>query len=31
MRKNAGTKLFCISGHVNQPCNVEEAMGIPLK
>lgn len=29
--KNAGTKLFCISGHVNQPCNVEEAMGIPLK
>jgi NADH-quinone oxidoreductase subunit F len=26
--KNAGTKLFCISGHVNQPCNVEEAMGI---
>lgn len=29
--KNAGTKLFCISGHVEQPCNVEEAMGIPLK
>lgn len=29
--KNAGTKLFCISGHVNQPCNVEEEMGIPLK
>jgi NADH-quinone oxidoreductase subunit F len=29
--KNAGTKLFCISGHVNQPCNVEEAMGIPLR
>ena len=29
--KNAGTKLFCISGHVNKPCNVEEAMGIPLK
>jgi len=29
--KNAGTKLFCISGHVNQPCNVEEAMSIPLK
>ena len=28
---NAGTKLFCISGHVNNPCNVEEAMGIPLK
>lgn len=29
--KNAGTKLFCISGHVNQPCNVEEVMGVPLK
>jgi len=29
--KNAGTKLFCISGHVEQPCNVEEEMGITLK
>ena len=29
--KNTGTKLFCISGHVNQPCNVEEAMGIPMR
>jgi NADH-quinone oxidoreductase subunit F len=29
--KNEGTKVFCISGHVNAPCNVEEAMGIPLK
>ncbi|MDE1145693.1 MAG: NADH-quinone oxidoreductase subunit NuoF [Azospirillaceae bacterium] len=29
--KNVGTKLFCISGHVNKPCNVEEEMGIPLK
>ncbi|HLO76482.1 MAG TPA: NADH-quinone oxidoreductase subunit NuoF [Magnetospirillum sp.] len=29
--KNSGTKLFCISGHVNRPCNVEEEMGIPLK
>lgn len=28
---NKGTKLFCISGHVNQPCNVEEAMSIPLR
>lgn len=28
---NSGTKLFCISGHVNKPCNVEEEMGIPLK
>jgi NADH-quinone oxidoreductase subunit F len=27
---NTGTKLFCISGHVERPCNVEEAMGIPL-
>ncbi len=29
--KNTGTKLFCISGHVNTPCTVEEEMGIPLK
>ena len=29
--KNTGTKIFCISGHVNKPCNVEEAMGISLK
>lgn len=28
---NTGTKLFCISGHVNTPCTVEEAMGIPMK
>jgi NADH-quinone oxidoreductase subunit F len=28
---NTGTKLFCISGHVQRPCNVEEAMGIPLR
>jgi NADH-quinone oxidoreductase subunit F len=28
---NTGTKLFCISGHVNKPCNVEEVMGIPLR
>jgi NADH-quinone oxidoreductase subunit F len=28
---NTGTKLFCISGHVNRPCNVEEAMGITLR
>lgn len=28
---NTGTKIFCISGHVNKPCNVEEAIGIPLK
>lgn len=28
---NSGTKVFCISGHVNTPCNVEDAMSIPLK
>ncbi|MCK5556193.1 MAG: NADH-quinone oxidoreductase subunit NuoF, partial [Alphaproteobacteria bacterium] len=29
--KNRGTKIFCLSGHINNPCNVEEAMSIPLK
>jgi NADH-quinone oxidoreductase subunit F len=29
--KNTGTKIFCISGHVNKPCNVEESMSVPLK
>ncbi|TVQ34655.1 MAG: NADH-quinone oxidoreductase subunit NuoF [Geminicoccaceae bacterium] len=28
---NTGTKLFCISGHVNHPCTVEEEMSIPLR
>ncbi len=28
---NTGTKIFCISGHVNKPCNIEEEMGIPLR
>ena len=28
---NTGSKVFCISGHVEYPCNVEEEMGIPLK
>lgn len=28
---NRGTKLFCISGHVNNPCTVEEEMSIPLR
>jgi NADH-quinone oxidoreductase subunit F len=28
---NSGTKLFCISGHVNEPCTVEESMSIPLR
>ncbi|NOZ42715.1 MAG: NADH-quinone oxidoreductase subunit NuoF [Alphaproteobacteria bacterium] len=30
-QNNTGTKLFCISGHVNNPCNVEEEMGVSLK
>ena len=29
--KNTGTKIYCISGNVNNPCNVEEEMGVPLK
>ncbi|RKP04223.1 hypothetical protein CXG81DRAFT_29077 [Caulochytrium protostelioides] len=29
--RNTGTKLFCISGHVNRPCTVEEEMSIPLR
>ncbi|KAM7534893.1 hypothetical protein Aperf_G00000108860 [Anoplocephala perfoliata] len=29
--RNRGTKLFNISGHVNNPCTVEESMSIPLK
>ncbi len=28
---NTGTKLFCISGHVNNPATVEEEMGIPFR
>jgi NADH dehydrogenase (ubiquinone) flavoprotein 1 len=28
---NRGTKLFAISGHVNNPITVEEEMSIPLK
>jgi NADH-quinone oxidoreductase subunit F len=28
---NSGTKLFAISGHVNQPCVVEEAMSISFE
>jgi NADH-quinone oxidoreductase subunit F len=28
---NTGTKLFQISGHVNNPCVVEEALGIPMR
>ncbi|EDW08385.2 NADH dehydrogenase [ubiquinone] flavoprotein 1, mitochondrial [Drosophila mojavensis] len=29
--KNFGTKLFCISGHVVNPCTVEEEMSMPLR
>ncbi|GAO98273.1 NADH-quinone oxidoreductase subunit F [Caedimonas varicaedens] len=29
--QSTGSKIFCISGHVNKPCNVEEALGIPLR
>ncbi|MGI4881433.1 MAG: NADH-quinone oxidoreductase subunit NuoF [Janthinobacterium lividum] len=28
---NTGTKLFCISGHVNAMCTVEEAMSVPFR
>ena len=28
---NTGTKLFCVSGHVNNPCNVEEEMSITFR
>jgi NADH-quinone oxidoreductase subunit F len=28
---NSGTKLFSISGHVNKPCTVEEAMSITFE
>jgi len=28
---NTGTKIFSISGHVENPCNVEEEMGISLR
>lgn len=30
-KNNSGTKLFAISGHVNNPVVVEEEMSIPLK
>ncbi len=29
--KNSGTKIFCIQGHVNRPCNVEAEMSIPMR
>lgn len=30
-KNNHGTKLYCISGHVNRPCTVEEELSISLK
>jgi NADH dehydrogenase (ubiquinone) flavoprotein 1 len=30
-KKNEGTKLYAISGHVNNPCVIEEEMSIPLR
>ncbi|KQP72286.1 NADH-quinone oxidoreductase subunit NuoF [Methylobacterium sp. Leaf112] len=30
-KNNTGTKLFCVSGHVNKPCNVEEELGITFR
>jgi len=29
--RNTGTKIFAVSGHVERPCVVEEAMSIPLR
>jgi len=28
---NKGTKLFCVSGHVEKPCTFEEEMSMPFK
>jgi NADH-quinone oxidoreductase subunit F len=28
---NSGNKIYCISGHVNAPCNVEEALGVTFR
>ncbi len=28
---NHGTKLFCVSGHVNRPATFEEAMSVPFR
>ena len=28
---NSGNKLYCVSGHVNAPCNVEEALGVTFR
>ena len=29
--RNSGTKLFCVSGHVEKPCTFEEEMSIPFR
>ncbi|MGM0583271.1 MAG: NADH-quinone oxidoreductase subunit NuoF [Pseudomonadota bacterium] len=29
-QNNTGTKIFAVSGHVNEPCVVEESMSIPF-
>jgi NADH:ubiquinone oxidoreductase subunit F (NADH-binding) len=29
--RNSGQKLFNFSGHVNNPCTVEEEMSMPLR
>jgi len=28
---NSGNKIYCVSGHVNAPCNVEEALGVTFR
>ena len=28
---NSGTKIFCVSGHVNAPCCVEETLGVTFR
>ena len=29
--RNSGTKLFCVSGHVEKPCTFEEEMSMPFR
>jgi NADH-quinone oxidoreductase subunit F len=28
---NSGNKIYCVSGHVNAPCNVEEVLGVTFR
>jgi len=30
-KNNSGTKLYCLSGHINNPCTVEDEMSMPLR